>query len=139
MNLSPKARAELERLQTPVTAEEAELVDFDFESEQASWDPEYDSEVKEAVERSYDADRRYAMTLAAIRQAFGLTQVELAGRMNTTQGRISKVEGGGDMLLSTLLSYFHAAGLSGRWTVISETGRRVDVDLDAILSRQHAR
>jgi hypothetical protein len=48
---------------------------------------------------------------------------------------VAKVGGGADMLLSTLLSYFHAAGLSGRWTVTSETGRRVDVDLDAVLAR----
>ncbi|MHB1973748.1 MAG: helix-turn-helix domain-containing protein [Acidimicrobiales bacterium] len=133
--LSAAARAELERLQAPVTDEDVLEEELDLAAEQAGWDPAFAEAVDGAVERSHEADRRQATTLAAIRTAFGLTQVELARRMNSTQGRVSKVESGGDMLLSTLLSYLHAAGLTGRWTVASPTGEQVDVDLDAIVER----
>jgi DNA-binding transcriptional regulator YiaG len=49
-----------------------------------------------------EADRTYAMGLAALRQAAELTQVELARRMGITQAAISRMEQPHDLLLSTL-------------------------------------
>jgi DNA-binding transcriptional regulator YiaG len=63
-----------------------------------------------------DADRTYAMGLAALRQAAELTQVELARRLGVTQAAISRIEQPHDLLLSTLNSYLGAIG--GRASVI---------------------
>ena len=63
-----------------------------------------------------DADRTYAMGLAALRQAAELTQVELARRMGVTQAAVSRMEQPHDLLLSTLNAYLEAVG--GHATVI---------------------
>jgi len=63
-----------------------------------------------------DADRTYAMGLAALRQAAELTQVELARRLGVTQAAISRIEQPHDLLLSTLNAYLGAIG--GRASVI---------------------
>ena len=57
-----------------------------------------------------EADRTYAMGLAALRQAAELTQVELARRLGVTQAAISRMEQPHDLLLSTLNSYLLAIG-----------------------------
>ena len=56
-------------------------------------------------EEMAEADRRYADSLAAIRRAADLTQVELATQMGVAQSEISRIEKRHDMLLSTLTSY----------------------------------
>ena len=63
-----------------------------------------------------EADRTYAMGLAALRQAAELTQVELARRLGVTQAAISRIEQPHDLLLSTLNAYLGAIG--GRASVI---------------------
>ncbi len=63
-----------------------------------------------------DADRTYAMGLAALRRAAELTQVELARRMGVTQAAVSRMEQPHDLLLSTLNAYLGAIG--GRASVI---------------------
>jgi transcriptional regulator with XRE-family HTH domain len=55
-----------------------------------------------------EADRTYAMGLAALRQAAELTQVELAMRMGVTQAAVSRMEQPHDLLLSTLSAYLEA-------------------------------
>jgi transcriptional regulator with XRE-family HTH domain len=49
--------------------------------------------------------------LAEIRQVAGVTQVQLAAALNTTQGQISRIERQSDMLLSTLSAYLTALGV----------------------------
>jgi transcriptional regulator with XRE-family HTH domain len=61
-----------------------------------------------------EADRTYAMGLAALRQAAELTQVELARRMGVTQAAISRMEQPHDLLLSTLNAYLQAIGGTAR-------------------------
>ena len=63
-----------------------------------------------------EADRTYAMGLAALRQAAELTQAELARRLGVTQAAISRIEQPHDLLLSTLHAYLAAIG--GRASVI---------------------
>lgn len=55
--------------------------------------------------------------LAAIRQAAGLTQVELAANLGVGQAQISKVERQADMLISTLASYLAALGVDAKLVV----------------------
>lgn len=78
--------------------------------------PDIAAEVTQVRADMAEADRTYAMGLAALRQAAELTQVELARRMGVTQAAISRIEQPHDLLLSTLNSYLGAIG--GRASVI---------------------
>jgi transcriptional regulator with XRE-family HTH domain len=78
------------------------------------------------------ADRQYAMTLAALREAVGLTQIELARKYGVPQSRISEREHSGDMLVSTLSSYLTSLGLPARLVVEIGDHSQVAVDLDAL-------
>jgi ribosome-binding protein aMBF1 (putative translation factor) len=51
-----------------------------------------------------------ALALAAVRQARGMTQVELAERMGRTQGNVSRIEHGEDLYLSTLREFVESLG-----------------------------
>ncbi|MCL2463637.1 MAG: helix-turn-helix transcriptional regulator [Micrococcales bacterium] len=77
------------------------------------------------------ADRAYAMNLAAVRKASELTQVELAHRLRTTQGQVSRLENQNDALLSTLLAYLEAAGVTDAALTGTVAGRRVCIELGA--------
>ena len=50
------------------------------------------------------------VTLALLRKAIGLTQVEVAQAMQVDQAAISKLEGRSDALVSTLRAYARALG-----------------------------
>jgi ribosome-binding protein aMBF1 (putative translation factor) len=78
-----------------------------------------------------DADRRYAESLAAIRRAADLTQVELATQMGVAQSEISRIEKRHDMLLSTFTSYLTAAGVAPR-VVVTIDGQDIELDLTAL-------
>jgi transcriptional regulator with XRE-family HTH domain len=60
--------------------------------------------------------------LAAIRRAAGLTQTELAADLGVGQAQISKIERQGDMLISTLASYFMALGVDAQ--IVVEVGEQ---------------
>ncbi len=79
-----------------------------------------------------EADREYAMGLAALRHALGLTQVELARRLEVTQGNVAQIEKRGDLLVSTLASYLHAVGGDVRIVVQFPGGHAIEVELDAL-------
>ena len=55
--------------------------------------------------------------LAEIRRTAGVTQVQLAAAMNTSQGQISRIERQTDMLLSTLSGYLTALGVDAHIVV----------------------
>ena len=78
-----------------------------------------------------DADRRYAMGLAAVRNAFDLTQTELAERLGVSQANVAKIEKRSDLLVSTLRSYLGALGGEVR-IVVSFHGRAIELSLDAL-------
>ncbi|WP_236737410.1 helix-turn-helix domain-containing protein [Mycolicibacterium llatzerense] len=69
--------------------------------------------------------------LGIIRRVAGLTQVELAKNMGSTQAVISRLEGQSDLLLSTFAGYLHAAGAKAR-VVITIGDRDIELDLDEI-------
>jgi DNA-binding XRE family transcriptional regulator len=91
-----------------------------------------DADIAAAVARyrkeREQADRVYAMGLAAVRKAFNLTQVELARKLGVSQAAVTKLEHQDDMLLSTLRSYIGA--LHGRVRLVVEfDGEEIDVEL----------
>jgi DNA-binding transcriptional regulator YiaG len=79
-----------------------------------------------------DADRTYAMGLAALRQAADLTQVELARKLGVSQAAVSRIEQPHDLLLSTLNAYLQAVGGHARVIVQFADGHEVDLDLSAL-------
>jgi len=56
--------------------------------------------------------------LSSIRRTAGVTQVQLAAVLNTTQGQISRIERQSDMLLSTLSAYLTALGVDAQIVVM---------------------
>jgi hypothetical protein len=79
-----------------------------------------------------DADRAYARSLAEIRKAAKLTQVELGRKLGVSQAAVSQVEAPHDMLLSTLNDYLLAAGAYATVVVYFDDGREVELDLASL-------
>lgn len=79
-----------------------------------------------------EADRTYAMGLAALRQAAELTQAELARRIGVTQAAISRIEQPHDLLLSTLNSYLGAIGGRASVIVTFADGHETTLDLSQL-------
>lgn len=68
--------------------------------------------------------------LASLRRTAGVTQVELAEALGTSQGQISRMERQQDMLVSTLASYL--AALGARASLVVDVGEQtVTYDLTA--------
>jgi transcriptional regulator with XRE-family HTH domain len=59
--------------------------------------------------------------LAEVRRSAGMTQVQLAAALNTSQGQISRIERQSDMLLSTLSAYLTALGVDA--SLVVELGK----------------
>jgi DNA-binding XRE family transcriptional regulator len=70
---------------------------------------EADPEARERYETERSA-MRDALTLSALREQAGVTQVELAKTLNVTQANISQLERKQDLYLSTLSRYVEALG-----------------------------
>ncbi len=70
---------------------------------------EGDPEARERYETERQA-MRDALSLSALREQVGLTQVELAGALHVTQANISQLERKQDLYLSTLSRYVEALG-----------------------------
>ncbi|MDQ2814995.1 MAG: helix-turn-helix domain-containing protein [Actinomycetota bacterium] len=79
-----------------------------------------------------EADRTYAMGLAALRQAAELTQAELARRLGVTQAAVSRIEQPHDLLLSTLNSYLGAIGGRASVIVTFADGHQTTLDLSQL-------
>jgi DNA-binding XRE family transcriptional regulator len=79
-----------------------------------------------------EADRTYAMGLAALRQAAELTQAELARRLGVTQAAISRIEQPHDLLLSTLNSHLGAIGGQASVIVTFADGHETTLDLSQL-------
>ena len=102
-------------------------------------DPKRAVAVAAAREALTNADREYAMGLGALRQALGLTQVELAKRLEVTQGNVAQIEKRGDLLVSTLASYLRAVGGEVRIVVQFPGGHAIEVELEALADANHTR
>jgi transcriptional regulator with XRE-family HTH domain len=62
-----------------------------------------------ALEKAYRSIQ-LELPLAALRQESGVTQTEMAQRLGVTQAAVSKFEGRGDFLCSTLFRYVQTLG-----------------------------
>ena len=56
--------------------------------------------------------------LAELRREAGVTQVQLAEALATSQGQISRIERQSDMLVSTLIAYLTALGVEASLVVL---------------------
>jgi DNA-binding XRE family transcriptional regulator len=75
-------------------------------------DPSITSSVAATLER-----RALARQLAERRRTAGLTQTQLAKRMGTSQGQVTRLESGADTRLSTVARYAAAVGMRVEWTL----------------------
>lgn len=97
------------------------------------------SEIRDKVAARPGATDRLAMLRAGtleeiglyeLRHAEAVSQAELAGRLDVTQGAISKLEHSDDVRVSTLRLYLEALGARLELVaVFDEDGRRVPVHL----------
>jgi DNA-binding transcriptional regulator YiaG len=92
-------------------------------------DPDRARRVAQIRAEGREMDRVHALNLAMIRKAAELTQEDVAERLGTRQGDVSKLENRGDLLLSTLLGYLTATGAEGARIVVTVHGREYDLDL----------
>ncbi len=92
-------------------------------------DPDTADDVDQARTAIREMDRAHAMSLAMIRKAGDLTQIEVARRLGIGQGTVSRLENRDDMLLSTLFDYLSAAGADTARIVVTINGEEVDLDL----------
>ena len=68
--------------------------------------------------------------LYELRHAEAVSQAELAGRLDVTQGAVSKLEHADDVRVSTLRQYLEALGARLELVaVFDEEGRRVPIQL----------
>ncbi len=68
------------------------------------------------------------INLAELRRIAGVTQVQLAEALATSQGQISRIERQNDMLLSTLLAYLTALDVEAS-LVVSVGGKTIAKEL----------
>jgi hypothetical protein len=94
--------------------------------ELAEDDPTIGSRIAAALER-----RELARELAERRRGAGLTQSQVAERMGTSQGQVTRFESGADTRLSTVARYAAAVGMKVEWTLAAlskaphrKTGKR---------------
>jgi hypothetical protein len=100
--------------------------------------PEIAAGVAEVEAEARELDRVYAESLAMIRRAGDLTQVEVAERLGVGQAVVSRLERRGDMLLSTLADYLHATGAENPRIVAVLNGVEVELDLDQLRAPRSA-
>ena len=81
------------------------------------------------------ADVAHAAGIALIRQAAGRTQTQVAEALGTQQSAVSRMERGGDLLLSSLTSYIHAAGADAAELTVTIAGERITLDLDTLAAK----
>jgi transcriptional regulator with XRE-family HTH domain len=66
--------------------------------------------------------------LTALRRTVGVTQVELATALGTSQGQISRIERQSDLLVSTLRAYLTALGVEAS-LVVTVGGKTIAQEL----------
>lgn len=69
-----------------------------------------------------------SMPLAEIRKAIGMTQNDLAGKLDVAQASVSKIENAADMYLTTLRRYVEALGGELHLTARFAGGRQMEIE-----------
>ena len=92
------------------------------------WKPEWTAEDKERIDALVIEIGERVSALQALRKELGLSQVELAKVLNTTQSNVSKLEAGRDVRLGTLKTLIESRG--GHMKVVAEfEGREIELAL----------
>lgn len=78
-----------------------------------------DARVKETLQ---------TMPLAEIRKAISMTQQDLAGRLDVSQGSVSKFENAADMYLTTLRKYVESLGGELHLTAKFSDGCQIEIE-----------
>ena len=112
--------------------EEVKFIFIRGNDSQLAQRPDIADDVTRVRAEMAEADRTYAMGLAALRQAAELTQTELARRLGVTQAAISRIEQPHDLLLSTLNSYLGAIGGRASVIVTFADGHETTLDLSQL-------
>jgi len=89
--------------------------------------PEVDFSKARVVGKGLLKDRR--MSLRAVRESLGKTQMDVAGTAEIDQAEVSRLERRDDAKLSTLRRYVRALGADLEVVVILKTGHRIRLDL----------
>ena len=79
-------------------------------AEGESRSPGFEARVDDALQR-----RALGRALAERRDKLGMTQAEVARRMQTSQPAVSRLEAGGDVRISTLTRYLEVIGVPADW------------------------
>src|SRR5689334_214971 len=79
-----------------------------------------------------------SMPLEEIRKAIGMTQIELAEKLEIGQGSVSKLENATDMYLTTLRRYVEALGGELHLSATFGDGRTIEIDHLAALTERPA-
>jgi hypothetical protein len=116
----------------PLMTEEVKFIRGNDRISQLAQRPDIADGVTRVRAEMAEADRTYAMGLAALRQAAELTQAELARRLGVTQAAISRIEQPHDLLLSTLNSYLVAIGGRASVIVTFADGHETTLDLSQL-------
>ena len=90
------------------------------------WQPDLSAEDKAEVDALVVEIGERVSALQALRKELGLSQVELAKVLHTTQSNISKIEAGRDVRLATLKTLVESQG--GHLKVVAEfDGREIEL------------
>ena len=68
------------------------------------------------------------LPLTEMRKAIGMTQAELAGKLDVSQGSVSEFENAADMYLTTLRKYVEALGGELHLTAKFADGRELEIE-----------
>jgi transcriptional regulator with XRE-family HTH domain len=77
------------------------------------------------VKRPHKGNER--VTLRTVREALGMTQADVAKKLETDQGEVSRIERRPDILLSTIRNYARALGLECDVVLSFKDGRTVRI------------
>jgi len=101
-------------------------------SEVAAADPAFVALVAEVEADQQEWAREYRVTLAALRKALRLTQVEVGERIGATQPEVSRLERRDDVLVSTLRAFVGALGADLELVARFADGHVVRIDLSDV-------
>ena len=95
-------------------------------------DPAFVALVAEVEADQQEWAREYRVTLAALRKALHLTQVEVGERIGATQPEVSRLERRDDVLVSTLRAFVGALGADLELVARFADGHVVRIDLSDV-------
>lgn len=103
---------------------------------QARMTPEDQAQAEQARQELKAELAAYEHTLAGLRQARSLTQMQLAKALGVSQAQVSRIENQADLYLSTLASYVAAMGGELELRVVFGDGQWSTIELNDVVESQ---